>query len=147
MRIVCPTCAAAYDVPDGRVAPGQTVRCARCGSDWSPLPELTAPKLGVPGLAALKLAEPEPMLVAPAFIPEHQPEPAVAKLPIPEAVVSRSGISSLHPGRAGLAAAWVLSIAILVALATAAVARRADIMHAWPHSERLFALLGLPPGR
>ena len=39
MRIVCPGCEAAYEVPEAMLSPGRTVRCARCGRDWVPLPE------------------------------------------------------------------------------------------------------------
>lgn len=39
MRIVCPGCEAAYEVPEAMLSPGRTVRCARCGRDWLPLPE------------------------------------------------------------------------------------------------------------
>ena len=40
MRIVCPACAAAYEVPEARLRPGLVVRCARCGADWAqPTPE------------------------------------------------------------------------------------------------------------
>ena len=39
MRIVCPGCEAAYEVPEAMLSPGRTVRCARCGRGWIPLPE------------------------------------------------------------------------------------------------------------
>ncbi len=40
MRIVCPSCAATYDVPVPQLAPGRSVRCARCSTDWTPVPDL-----------------------------------------------------------------------------------------------------------
>ena len=36
MRIDCPSCHASYDVPDRLLRSGRTVRCARCGAEWSP---------------------------------------------------------------------------------------------------------------
>jgi predicted Zn finger-like uncharacterized protein len=36
MKIVCPSCAATYEVPEAAVAAKRTVRCARCGGDWVP---------------------------------------------------------------------------------------------------------------
>lgn len=36
MRLECPDCAAAYDVPESLVVPGREVRCVRCGHDWVP---------------------------------------------------------------------------------------------------------------
>jgi hypothetical protein len=41
--------------------------------------------------------------------------------------------------------AWAASVLILVLLAWAAYGWRAEIMHAWPASERLYAALGLLP--
>lgn len=49
MRIVCPSCAATYDVPDAALAPGRPVRCTRCGTEWAPLsaaPPALAPGAG-----------------------------------------------------------------------------------------------------
>lgn len=43
MRIVCPGCEAAYEVPEAMLSPGRAVRCARCGRDWVPLPEEERP--------------------------------------------------------------------------------------------------------
>ena len=37
MRITCPTCSAAYDVPDSLMTAGRVVRCARCGGNWTPV--------------------------------------------------------------------------------------------------------------
>ncbi|MFC0410768.1 zinc-ribbon domain-containing protein [Roseomonas elaeocarpi] len=42
MRIICPRCEAAYEVPEmmlsSGLSAGRTVRCARCGARWAPLP-------------------------------------------------------------------------------------------------------------
>src|SRR5579875_2656608 len=63
MRIVCPACEAAYEVPDTVVSPGRVVRCVRCGKDWAPIAK------PVPAAAAYR---PEPARPAPV------PEPALA---------------------------------------------------------------------
>ena len=36
MRIVCPACAASYDVPDALLGEGRSVRCVRCLREWQP---------------------------------------------------------------------------------------------------------------
>jgi len=138
MRIACPACAAAYDVPDARLTPGGVVRCARCGTDWAPLAAAT-----VPEPPAIEVLPPEsPSLAAPDGIKapaSSEPSPR-----IDEPVLPRFGAGS---ARAALALAWLASVAALCALAWAAVTWRADIMQAWPNSARLYALLGLIPGR
>ena len=37
MEIVCPDCDARYRLPDGQIAPGRRVGCARCGRRWTPI--------------------------------------------------------------------------------------------------------------
>ena len=39
MRIACPKCAAEYEVPASRLTPRKTVRCARCGGEWTAVGE------------------------------------------------------------------------------------------------------------
>src|ERR1700742_3309631 len=39
MRIVCPNCTAAYEVPASRMATPRKVRCQRCGREWLAAPE------------------------------------------------------------------------------------------------------------
>lgn len=147
MRIVCPSCAAAYELPDARVLPGQPVRCARCGTNWTPvaeallvskpfgplLPPIDAGSLPTGPLPTAKPASPSPD--AQIFSP---PDPYAATL-------DRSGVS-LAAGPAVLIG-WVVSIAIVIGLCWAAVVWRDDIMHAWPPSERLYSALGLAAGR
>jgi predicted Zn finger-like uncharacterized protein len=65
MRIVCPSCSAAYEIPDGMLAAGQAVRCARCGEQWQPVdagaPVAAAPVTSPPPDAApARPAVPEP---------------------------------------------------------------------------------------
>lgn len=59
MKIVCPACAAAYEVPMTLLKPGKAVRCARCAGEWVPPPP--APE--------------KPMEATPEEIPAAAPPP------------------------------------------------------------------------
>ena len=126
MKIVCPACAAAYEIPANRLQPGQVVRCARCGGDWTPLEPEPEP------LAAEPEPEPEPL---------PPPEPPAPEPPAP--IVATSVPEATRPRVSALAAAWALSIAAVVALVWGAFAGREAVMHAWPPSTRAYAALGL----
>ena len=142
MRIVCPSCSAAFEVPETRLAPGQVVRCARCSADWTPL------------------AVPEPAVLAQSVEPLEQPlptrsaEPATPMTPAVQATPSKGRLALLldrlsfaSAGEPALIAGWAASIAVLLILVWAAVAWRSDVMRAWPPSERLYTALGLPAER
>lgn len=152
MRISCPNCSAEYDVPDLALAAGpRLLRCARCGHSFkAALPEAPAP---VPA--------PESMIEAPAgFLPPGQPpDVPVAPPPVPQAE-SADGAHTPSPPSGGAAqdrlasapaspadriamTGWVMTLLVLVLAAYAGFAWRADIMAAWPPSERLYTLLGL----
>lgn len=133
MRIVCPSCTAAYEVPDTRIVPGQIVRCSRCSVDWTPLIE--AAPLAPPPAEPVSAPE-EPDLPAP---PAEPPPPLVAPPPDRPAVVRRSEPPVL--------AGWVVSVLLLGGLGWAAVTWRGDVMRMWPPSERAYAALGLAEGR
>ena len=147
MRIVCPACDATYDVPDALLAGGaRKVRCVRCGSEWVPT-----------GMTVAPLAFEEPRAETPAYRPPPEPppleplarvEPRLHPLrPRHEAAREMAGPileEAPSPRANGTAmAAWGVSLAVLVALGVAAVQWRAEVMAAWPPSERLFAVLGL----
>lgn len=34
MRVTCPNCSAAYEVPEAKIGAGRKLRCARCRHDW-----------------------------------------------------------------------------------------------------------------
>ncbi len=131
MRIACPACAATYDVPDERLAPGRLVRCMRCGADWAPLAMVAAPVA-----APQPLPEPEP--------PPSMPPPApVALAPQPEPRAPEPRTRRPSRGNRPLALAWLLSLAVLAAGAWLAVNRRPDVVSVWPASERAYMALGL----
>ena len=154
MRIVCPSCQAAYEVPDRLISqtPRQ-LRCARCGHQWQP-PELRAPLAAPPPPSA---ASPRPASPPPPDIPAATPSPPRRAEPLPPPLRSEARlmnyreeldtqplprVSASHSGRVALLG-WLLSLLVLLLLGGAAVAWRDDVMAAWPPSQRLYAALGL----
>ncbi|WP_431271732.1 zinc-ribbon domain-containing protein [Dankookia sp. P2] len=83
MRIICPACAAAYEVPDRLIGSGRSLRCKTCGHGWRVEPEGGAPEsppaaLPVPPPAPPALPDPGPLSDAPplAVPPGLPPAPA-----------------------------------------------------------------------
>ena len=159
MRIVCPSCQAAYEVPEKLLSGApRKVRCARCGDAWTPetistpAPAL-APTLS-PALApALEEAPPPPEAPPPTQAPA-EPEPKRAPAPSPPVatvvprIEDRLVPDAAEPSsgrRIAIVAtlAWATSAALLGGAGWAVVMWRADIMAAWAPSRRLFSLLGL----
>lgn len=152
MRIVCPSCQAAYEVPDTLLAGGpRRVRCARCGGDW--VPEKVAATPPPPEPEPAPAPSPPPALPAPAPPPQAAVESeAEPDLPPPPPV--RIAPADPRPPRsqppqggrrlavlAGLG--WAASLALLATAGWASVAYREEVMAAWGASRRLYALLGL----
>lgn len=144
MRMVCPACSAAYDVPETLLAPGRAVRCARCGHEWVPV------------------APPPPLSPAAPPVPEPPPPPRwpdgevieeVELEPVEQGTVEPPRLTAMdrlalhrdqqRRSRAPLRIAWLLSLLALLALGAAAYQWRAEVMHAWPASQRLYDTLGL----
>jgi predicted Zn finger-like uncharacterized protein len=176
MRIVCPACSAAYEVPDALLGTGRPVRCARCGHEWLPgaateaepaeahlreVPREPPPggsvveRLGGHPERATELSvsvadSPSPPTPGPA--PAPAPPTARDEEPVAEpaltASVGEALVAEPSARREGtlLRLAWAASLLILILLAWAAYGWRTEIMHAWPASERLYAALGLLPG-
>ena len=134
MRIDCPSCAAAYEVPPAILTARRLMRCARCGAEFTP----AAPAGTPPTPVEVPVAKPEPF---PALLPS----PAA-----PDAARSddRMGLSIVPQDnppprrRAVILAAWLLSFVLLGAGVWAAIAWRDPIMRAWPPSARLYTALG-----
>jgi predicted Zn finger-like uncharacterized protein len=127
MRIECPACAAAYDVPDHLMKVGRAVKCARCGESWMPVP-----------------LAPEPDAVEePAWEPD--PAPAAA-LPAAGPTVTAMDRLAARPARRpvppGLRLAWAGSIAVLIAGVAGMYVWRQEMMRVWPPSIRLYAVFG-----
>ena len=138
MRIVCPTCSAAYEVPDRMLGSGKKLRCARCANEWVP-PEVP-------------VAAPAP---PPAPVAPERPTPAAPPPPRPVQAAPAAPAPALHadpkPARSALSASNRLAVPLalagsamlLAALLGAGVIWRSDLMHAWPPTARLFGWLGL----
>ena len=164
MRIACPDCSATYDVPDTMLSSGRKVRCGKCGRQWSPVdasvdapahrvapaPPAAADAVTAPPSrvrpAAEKLAD---MLVpttpATAAPPQRfAPEPAERILAPPAAHVAPPARRRRAPPAVWLG--WVASVAVWGMVIWAGYAYRAQVMDAWPPSQRLYAALGLGPG-
>ncbi|MDR3531297.1 MAG: zinc-ribbon domain-containing protein [Rhodopila sp.] len=119
MRIACPSCAAEYEVPASRLTPRRMVRCARCGEKWMAVREaevVPAPEPAPPANETAQPKVPPPALTAMDRL-AASPPPA--------------------PSRAGLLAAWVLTIFVLVGAMAATVAWRDDVIRIWPASSRI----------
>lgn len=125
MRIVCPICAATYEVRDALLAPGRTVRCARCGDEW----------------VAIEAPRPAPQQ------PPEEPPPrrAAPAAPPPLTAMERLASAPAAPPRAatGLRLAWAASLALLLLCGVALFVWRAELMHVWPPIARLYRWLGL----
>ena len=90
MRIACPTCQAAYEVPDTLLrppAPGaaaRKVKCARCGNAWAPeVPEAAAAPIALP--APLSSPGPQVALPPPDAPPVSVPAPTPFVVPAADA--------------------------------------------------------------
>lgn len=139
MRIECPACGAAYEVPEHLLTrpdgtPARPVRCLRCAHQWQPAalaPE--EPLAGAPPeAAAAGPAVPHPVLPARHAAPvQLQPGPAPLRMARQE--------GSLTPPLL----AWAGSLALLALLLAILVLRREAVMAAWPPATHLFRALGL----
>jgi predicted Zn finger-like uncharacterized protein len=127
MRLECPACAAAYDVPDALLKPGQPVRCVRCHALWQAPAAAVAPPTPAPPAPAAPRAAPPPPSLQPGWPP----------------AVSAPPVSRLHDTLAAPLLAWLVSLAVLAGAAAALVHYRAAVIEAWPPAARLFLALGL----
>ena len=123
---------------------GRAVRCARCGSDWVPVP---APPTALPEAEPLPQVEPPPQ----AEQPQAAAPPPDDDAPPPLLTVKRSAMARLaaHPAlprsSAALRLAWAGTITLLVLLIIMSVVWRSQIVAAWPPSARAYAAFGLQP--
>jgi predicted Zn finger-like uncharacterized protein len=136
MRIVCPSCSAAYDVPEGLLIGRKSVRCARCTKEWEPA--------GTPPPVAI-MATPVAMPTAPRPVVDGPPVPQRRSADLGAMAIDRLMATPQPKQRSGVALglAWLASIVLVAALLAAAYAERATVMAVWPASARLYAALGL----
>ncbi len=159
MRIVCPNCAAAYDVPDQVMAgPPRAFRCARCAHEWTPNAQ-PPPAADAPGSDAPGSDIPVPLSrLAPVLpLPNHPAPAQEGTFTMPPLPVDRQPLLAIgaplveddriaHAPRAGNVVGivgWVLTVAILALALVLAVLRQSQIEALWPASQRLYAMLGL----
>ena len=140
MRIACPACNAAYQVPDDQLSEGRMVRCARCGTDWAPIEPIPATdeEPARPEAAAAPVAE--------AREPEPAPEPR--RMAIEEDIpIPRPPVLPPPPPKPRvpllLVLAWVVSLAVVGGAIAGLYAGRERVMRVWPPSIRAYAALGL----
>ena len=147
MRIVCPYCSAAYDVPDSLVTAGRIVRCAHCGGEWPPVPAgapepepAPASTVDPPRIVAESVAT-----MAPQAVPTDSP-PIAEAAPRPSSAMDRLALQSAQPSSPlPLRLAWLASLALLAFLGWATYAWRAEIVDLWPPSGRIYAVFGMSP--
>ena len=123
MRIECPGCAAAYEVPAAQLGPGRVVRCARCDRQWAPS-GLAEP----PAIAAVRAAS--TLLRASAI-----------RVPAVPCEISAGPVPP-HWARPTWGIGWAASVLLLVGLAAGSAHWSRAIMQGWPPSIRLYAALG-----
>lgn len=135
MRIVCPSCTAAYDVPDGLVAARRVLRCAKCGAEFSPeVPSAPAVRAEAPS-AMVEVVERSPGQDAPRLAPADGLSALAATPP--------TGLRAVGGSRKlAVIAAWGFSLALLGVGGWAFIAWRQVILHAWPAAGRVYAFLG-----
>lgn len=147
MRLECPTCQAAYDVPDSLVTAGRVVRCARCGNEWIPVAAVPFEPAPPPPPPVDLSPEPPPAVDNPVVdspvVDSPVVEPTLA--PRPSAMDRLAAHPALPPPSTPLTLAWVASIALLVLVAGAVFTWRSQIVAVWPPSARGYAVLGLQP--
>lgn len=148
MRVQCPDCTIAYDVPDHLLVGRKALRCARCGAEWTPGELASKPVEAIPA------RPPPPLPATPPPKPTSFAESAPVAPPPHEEQIEREPFSAMErlarpveppPRSHWVGFAWVGSLVVLTALAWGAVAWRANVMHAWPPSTRAYAALGLAP--
>ena len=129
MRLVCPSCQAAYDVPAEKLGRGaQRLRCARCAHVWS----------FVPAPPVARDPAPPPPLPAPSSLAAETLRARSRGFPTPP----RLPPYPRRPGGTGPLLGWVLSIALLAGLGFAGWHWRDRVMVAWPPSERVYRVFG-----
>ncbi len=113
MRVLCPSCAAEYEVPSTHLQPRRKVRCSRCGAVWVPVREAQA-------------VAPDPAPVSP---------PAVSlPPPVAASAMDRLAAAAAAPPSMGLRAAWAASLVLLAGSAAATVVWRDRVEQVWPAS-------------
>ena len=146
MLIVCPSCAARYDVPERMTRAALVMRCAGCGHEFS------APAAIAEAAIAEAAGGDVASAVGGAAIVDA-PADAVAddrggENPRPGSTDDAAGplhgrARNLLHGKAPALLGWVASLGFLFIAGQTAIDHRSGIMQAWPPSRRLFLWLGM----
>ncbi len=141
MQIVCPTCAAVYQVPGDRLERRKSVRCTRCGEGWAPGLRATAPESAAPAENEPE-AEPEavPVRPPPVTIPlglDTRIERYESRLRAPLILPSWNKASGSQ------SSAWIASIAVVLLSLVVLFANHEALAEGWPPLQRLYGLFGL----
>lgn len=150
MRIECPGCDAAYEVPEAQIRPGRSVRCVRCAVQWRPGGELAEAVMAPSPVELLpdSLSVPDD-----AAVPDEHGRDGVVRLrrsgvPVPLATVDgpvAPGANALVRKMATWRMGWMASLILLGGLLASATYWRMAIMQDWPPSIRLYTTLGAAP--
>lgn len=147
MILVCPSCAARYEVDGSKFpAEGRKVRCKKCGHVWHQQPEADQAEIeetifNPPPEPQPAVAEPEPAWRAPVEDEEEPQEAAFAPADEDDEPVA------IRPARRGGAIAvafgWIALVAVILVIGFAAANYRSQIVGIWPQSASLFSKLGM----
>jgi len=150
MILVCPSCAARYEVDGSKFpAEGRKVRCKKCGHVWHQGPEADQAEIEEtifnPPPEPEPVApepEPEPAWRAPVEDEEDEPREAVFA-PVEEddepVVAKRTRRGSSIATILG----WIGLVAAVLVIGFAAANYRTQIVTIWPQSASLFSRLGM----
>lgn len=138
MRIQCPACGAAYEVPEHLLTrpdgtPARPVRCLRCAHQWQPAaPAAEAPSPAAPPEARVS----EPAVPLPAIPARHMAPAQLQPGPAPARMTQES--DTVAP-----LLAWAVSLALVAGAVLALLWNRDAVVAAWPPAAHLFSALGL----
>jgi predicted Zn finger-like uncharacterized protein len=143
MILTCPQCATRYQVDAGKFPPaGRNVRCAKCGHVWhqlgpAPEPESDTEVMPQEPAPAPHLAGDEPAARGIAHAPM-----AAMRAQLAREEPREEGVS--WPRRVAVSAAWLLLVALVLAIGWGAVVFRDSIATWLPQTSSFYAAAGLP---
>jgi predicted Zn finger-like uncharacterized protein len=136
MILTCPQCDTRYQADEAKFpAAGRNVRCAKCGNVW----HQAAPAAEAVPEAAAVTAEPEQTVADETPLPRRADSLRMRGAPAPSAEPGASWL-----GRLGVAAGWLVLVAVIVLIGFSAVRYRQEITAMWPQSSSVYSALGLP---
>jgi predicted Zn finger-like uncharacterized protein len=153
MILVCPNCAARYEVEGTKLpAEGRKVRCKKCGHVWHQQPE--ADRAEIEAAIFNSPADPEPVAeIAPHIEPESEPAadaPPAWRAPAEDEELDDTGDRFEEPAKAERAGAgalvilgWAALVVVILVIGWSAANYRSQIVGIWPQSASLFSKFGM----